>query len=466
MSYHCQQLKQRIKSHSKSDQILCNIPLDKRKSALKWDEWETISSHKGALSMIKSEKALETIRRIGGYLSCEKTKEKWRTHEKTFTRSRKLSFGIVVGMMLNSLTKSLQIELDDFFEYVLSSEKTVSKQAYSKARQNVKPEFLRKLSSVPVEIIYKDGDYKTWRGYRLLAVDGTTLELPNFEHLREHFNHVGNQAETVRAKASALFDLENSMIMTSEIDHYRCGEREFAKRHLTWLKESGYRRDLLLYDRGYPSRELMAYHIDEGLDFVMRVKDSFLSRKKLYLGEEDYTQNFYHKDMRYTVRRVVFILESGDVETLITTLPQDFSLQDLKEIYGKRWGIETEFYALKHKIQIENFSGYTVAAIMQDFYAGICLANIAAIFASDVDFSNSSGRKYTYKENCNLLLGSLKHRLVKAMLQGSEEPLLLIFTKITDSIARYPIPIRPGRVVSREKKRRPIKHPPNQKRAV
>ena len=173
-----------------------------------------------------------------------------RIHEKAFTRKRKLGFGIVVGMLLNSLTKSLQIELDDFFEVVLASDETVSKQAYSKARQNVKPEFLRKVSGIPVEVFYKDETIKTWNGYRLLAVDGTTLELPNFMHLREHFNHVGNKSETVRAKAGALFDLENGMILTSEIDHYRLGEREFAMRHLSWLKEFGYHRDLLLYDRG------------------------------------------------------------------------------------------------------------------------------------------------------------------------------------------------------------------------
>ncbi|MDR0301849.1 MAG: IS4 family transposase [Treponema sp.] len=416
--------------------------------------------------MVKSTKALEAIRRISEYLNSDETVKRRRTHEKAFTRKRKLSFSVVVGMLLNSLTKSLQIEVDDFFEYVLTSVDTVSKQAYSKARQNVKPDFLRELSEIPAEVLYKDANYKTWRGYRLLAVDGSTLELPNFEHLRMHFNHVGNQAETVRAKASALFDLENSMILASEIDHYRLGEREFARRHLTWLKESGYRKDLLLYDRGYPSRELMAYHIDEGLDFVMRVKDSFLSRKKLYRGEEDYIQNFYHKDKVYTVRRVVFLLKSGDVETLLTTLPENFSLSDLKEIYGKRWGIETEFYALKHKIQIENFSGYTVTAILQDFYAGICLANIAAIFANDADFSGSPQRKYTYKENSNLLLGKFKHRLVKALLQGAEESLNLLFAKVTGSIARRPIPIRPGRIVTRGKKRRPIKHPPNQKRAV
>jgi len=117
-------------------------------------------------------------------------------------------------------------------------------------------------------------------------------------------------------------------------------------RHLSWLKGLGYHRDLLLYDRGYPSREMMAYHMDEGLDFVMRVKDSFLSRKKAYRGEEDYRQNFYYDDKCYTVRRVVFMLDSGEVETLITTLPDDFALSELKKLYGKRWGIETEFQRL------------------------------------------------------------------------------------------------------------------------
>ena len=84
--------------------------------------------------MIKSKKGLALMKRMRAYLSSEAEKESGRFKASSFTRKRKLEFPVMIGLLLNSLTKSLEIELDDFFEYVLESEKTVTKQAFSKAR--------------------------------------------------------------------------------------------------------------------------------------------------------------------------------------------------------------------------------------------------------------------------------------------------------------------------------------------
>ena len=254
------------------------------------------------------------------------------------------------------------------------------------------------------------------------------------------------------------------MILTAEIDNYRLDKRTFARRHLTRLRELGYRRDLILYERGYPSREMLAWHLGEGIYFVMRAKETFLNRKRVYDGERDFRQFFQWQGRQYTVRRVVFRLESGEAETLITSLDEMLSLGDLKEIYGKRWGIETEFYSLKHKIQIENFSGYSVGAIRQDYYAAIFLQNVAALLALDAE-TDSSHRKYTYMPNQNLLIGKLKNRLVKALLRGGET-LERFLRGILRDIRRLQVPVRLGRVVSRDRPRRGLKHPPNRKRAI
>ena len=41
------------------------------------------------------------------------------TNKKSFVRNRKLTFPIVVSMILNMMTKTAQIEVDNFFETVL-----------------------------------------------------------------------------------------------------------------------------------------------------------------------------------------------------------------------------------------------------------------------------------------------------------------------------------------------------------
>lgn len=415
--------------------------------------------------MVKSSTGLKLLKRLNVYLRSDTAKEQGRVKTTAFSRRRKLTFTRTVGLLLNSLKKSLQIELDDFFEYVLGSEETVTKQAFSKARQNIRPEFFKETARIPVNTYYEDGKFRSFHGFRLLAVDSTTLDLPDFENLREHFGHMGNRERTVRARGSGLFDVENSIILAAEIDGWRTDERTLARRHLAELKAMGRRNDLLLYDRGYPSREWLAYHLDEGYEFVMRAKDAFLHRKQVYQGGRDYLQSFRWNGKNYVVRRIVFLLESGERETLITSPLPAFSMADLQGIYEKRWGIETEYYYLKHRLQIENFSGYSLAAVLQDFYASICLNNIAAVFSAEVEPGKMQKRKYTHKANRNILLGKLKNRLVKALFVGGEA-LSDLFVKLCAAVAGNTIPIRKGRSFPRVEGWKRLKHPPNMRFAI
>ena len=69
--------------------------------------------------MVKSKNALKLLQSMSDYLISDDAREHGRTKPTSFVRERKLSFATIVGMILNSLTKSLQIKLEDFFEYVL-----------------------------------------------------------------------------------------------------------------------------------------------------------------------------------------------------------------------------------------------------------------------------------------------------------------------------------------------------------
>ena len=49
-----------------------------------------------------------------------------------------------------------------------------------------------------------------------------------------------------------------------------------------------------------------------------------------------------------------FQLDNGTFETIATSLPRSFTLQDIKELYRMRWGIETSFRDLKYSIGLVN----------------------------------------------------------------------------------------------------------------
>lgn len=55
-----------------------------------------------------------------------------------------------------------------------------------------------------------------------------------------------------------------------------------------------------------------------------------------------------------------------------------------KELYFKRWTVETKYCELKHKLEIENFSGRTQEAIYQDYYISATLCNIIAIASNEM----------------------------------------------------------------------------------
>ena len=65
-------------------------------------------------------------------------------------------------------------------------------------------------------------------------------------------------------------------------------------------------------------------------------------------------------------------------EILATNLtPEEFTTDELKKLYKKRWTVETGFNRLKNLLEIKDFSGIRRPIIEQDFYAHIFVHNLA-----------------------------------------------------------------------------------------
>ena len=156
---------------------------------------------------------------------------------------------------------------------------------------------------------------------------------------------------------------------------------------------------------------------------------------------------------------------------LVTNLlDEDLSLDDFKKLYFRRWGIETKFNELKNRLEIQNFSGETVTAIEQDFYASIFLSNMAALAKHDAneaitERNKDKDLKYEYKVNTNILVGKLKDRLILMLLEPNPVKRTALYQKIMEEISANVVPIRPDRSYPRRKGARATKHPRNHKRA-
>ena len=397
----------------------------------------------------------------------------FRMKDTYFTRigRSKMSFKNIILFMINFVKKTLQLELDDFSK--IASMPNITKQAFSQARQKVSPKaFIHMLNQVN-RWYYKETPFKKYREYRLIAIDGTVLEINDTEELRNEFGYIENQNKKVaRARASALYDVENDMIISSKLTHYRCGEREIAENLIDEMINLGSYNDLILFDRGYPSKDFITFIESRRLKYLMRVSSGFL-KVVINAPNQDQIIEAKHKDKVLKIRVIKFELESGIIETLVTNLfDETISVEDFKELYFKRWGIEVKYNEIKNKLQVENFTGKTVIAIEQDFYATMYLTNMVALAKKDAneviqEDSKNKNLKFEYKVNTNVLIGKLKDTLITMLIIKNPWKRSKVLKSIQSEIEKNIIPIRPGRkFVRKDHKCTQMENRMNKKRAL
>lgn len=390
-----------------------------------------------------------------------------------FTRSGgKLSFKSVILFNLFFVKKSIQLELEEFFEMLNLSDEGLTKQAYSEARQKISPSAFITLSKAVIQWFYDQNDYKTFDGYRLCAIDGSVFEIHNTEQLRDHFGYTQNKTiKYARARVSCIYDIENDLVLTSKIASYKTSERDLAKDTIEDLKELGLKNDLILFDRGYPSRDFIAYIEKNDIKYVMRVPMSSMRELK-ETTQSDQIITFSVDGETLTARVLKFELSSGEEEVLVTNLMnENLGIYEFKKLYFKRWGIEEEYGVMKSKLQIENFTGSTPIAVEQDFYASIYLTNMVALLESEVTEriqKNDEGKdlKHEYKANTNLVVGKLKNSLVLLLLERNPRKRQRRFKRLMTSLEKKKTPIRPGRSYKRNKVLKSNKFPRNRKRCL
>ncbi len=389
--------------------------------------------------------------------------EKNRKNNKDFTRQRKLTFPNLILFMLNSIKKSLQRELTEF-SLLLRDErvKNITNSAFCQSRMKLNPSAFIELNDDIIEEFYTDNVFNLWKGFRLLAVDGSRIHLPLSLEIIEDFGFAKNNHLTITpmAQVSSCFDVLNNMIINSEIDRYGTSECNLALRHLEKCK---FKKDLFIYDRGYGAIWFIFYHILKKKDFVIRmqrnsieeVKNFFNSDKDSEIIEitelsnksEKQTNNLSLEFKPFKIRLVKVILDNGEVEVLATSLldEEKYPSKEFKWLYGKRWGIETNYDHLKNHLMIEDFTGLSSLSILQDFFANMFIANMQQLFINESQEElkeQKKDTKYEYKINRNLSFGFMKDRFIKILFDKNVDRSI---NNLKEFFKINPSPIREGR---------------------
>jgi Transposase DDE domain len=412
------------------------------------------------------------LKRIIQEIASFSLQERFKLNEKDFTRKRKQSFLFTIIFISNFIRKSLSIEIENFISYLQTQgdqpkAESFTKSAFVQFRKKINPDVFKHLSSIVADEFYSDNEasVKLWHGFRVLAVDGSRITLPRTKELKEIYGETKSQNinGVIQSRVSVLYDVLNNIVLDGIISTLSVGEGELAKQHLSHTRE----KDLIIYDRGYPSFDLVYNHNRKNVDYLVRVKTDFSNLTKAFVASgktsqtadihpsqnKSYSDKPYDKDSTIKVRLIRIELSSGQIEVLMTSLldSKKYRQKIFKELYFKRWGVETYYDELKNKLKVEHFSGYSHQTVLQDFYAALFISNIQTIIVNDLEDEIkevSQNRKYNYKVNNNMAYGLMKDKIISLLF--SNPNIEEVDKELKALILKYLIPIRPNRTNVRD----------------
>jgi Transposase DDE domain len=405
-----------------------------------------------------------------------------RQNPEDFTRKRLLSFPCLCLLILRGHKVSLQNVISKVFKAMGDLFSAPTNSAYCRARQKIKPEVFSHLNQGLTENFYRlsqdDGQFRKWRGHRLVATDGTFLNLPDTPETRRKYTLQTNQipgAECVQALCCVLYDVQNDLGLKLHMSK-RQGE---TRTLIEYLWQATKNNDVLVLDRAYADYGLIAFAQARGREVVIRLpRDRFSECESFWesdapeqwveisLPSTASTRAFVRHHQLATkvrVRLVRVILSSGETEVLLTTLldPVAYPAAEFKQVYHWRWNEETFFNRYKNIFEVERFGGKNLTSIEQDVHGTFLLMTLESILSrpeqeSLAEESVARATKHIKQVNRAESYVALLDRLVELLVSSQSEEQVL--KELHHLFRKNPTLKRPGRQFPRK--------PPNYSKAV
>ena len=137
-------------------------------------------------------------------------------------------------------------------------------------------------------------------------------------------------------------------------------------------------------------------------------------------------------DLRF--RAVRFLLADGIYETVYTNLDREtFPVEAIKELYNRRWGIETSFRDLKYAIGLSALHSRKKNSMLQEVFSRLILYNFSSLIAQKVP--SPSGKQVCFSLTVVFIRQFLKKTLTSSQL--------------LEMLSKHLLPVRPGRQFKR-----------------
>lgn len=302
-----------------------------------------------------------------------------------------------------------------------------------------------------------------WKGYRVLAGDGSTISLPGSKQIRAHFGIQANSAgKTDRslARIFLVYDVLSGLTPSAGLGRTSTGESGMLDACLESVPADP--GDLLVLDRnfGHFNRVFKLFENKRAFCIRMSVTNSGFAKRGIADSRQDFLTCWEpSKNERestpgaspITVRVTKTVLEGGVEEILVSSLTdmETVSREEMVKLYSMRWGVEEGIKNLKPKMKLGHFGSRKPGGIYQEFHAHIFVMNLVALTglaAVEQIEKKTEHRKRDYKYNWQNAFRFVRDAIVKMF---SKDKLGNLLEELVTLVSSSITAIRPGRKFSR-----------------
>lgn len=348
----------------------------------------------------------------------------------------------------------------------------VTEEAFVEARKRMPPEFwLSLLLILGRHFQAQHGEYVKWRGFRLLAMDGTELALRHEERLAEHFGTSRNGRRRRRPQARMVmlaFPLAR-VPWRYELQPRSCHEQTMAARLLAHLEPN----DLVLMDRGFWSFGLFWMIQRREAFFGIRLRRGVKMKHVMTLGRgdsifrwkpvkrskqrcswhdlPDLPKSLDLRVIRYHIRGfrpsavVTNVLDPKRIsaEDWVRMATQDEAGGTLDPgLYHRRWEIETMFCEMKVRQEMKKLRSRTPEGIYFEVAGHVLLYLLTRwlmVEAGEAHGVDPLRISFTHA------LGELKDMRQSLLTSTPQHVAQVLLPRMQQRIVEHLVPLRPGR---------------------
>jgi len=348
---------------------------------------------------------------------------------------------------------------------------------YCRARAKLSEAALRDLTcEVAAEVEEQADSAWLWHGLHAKLVDGFTFTMPDTVENQAEYPQMKTQKPGVGfpiARAVAILSLATACVTDLAVGPY-AGKETGETALLRQLLDSFEPGDVAVMDRFYCSFMMMALLLKHDVQVSARMHQrrhvDFRRGRRLgkydhiivwtrpsqptWMDQETYDtipETLEMREIRYSIVEAGFRTQTITIATTLTDAEQ-YSKEDLAELYGFRWNSELDIRSIKSNLNLGHVRCKSPEMVRKELWATLLGYNlIRTTAAAAALLHNKQPRQISFTSTCQYVLSSWMLLSCRTM---STDRMMNHCRQLLSQIATCEVANRPGRLEPRVLKRR------------